>query len=452
MANNKILLVSPAKLVEKRGIKRIVPPLGLAYIAAVLEENKFNVRILDVALEGYITEVKKDNLIIFGLKDEEIKKRITEENPDIVGVSMSLSLYSEYSHKICKLIKEINKNIIVIVGGIHASAMPGEILKDKNIDYVIVGEGEYAFLGFLKNKNISQNNIINLSKEPMNINELPFPARHLLSMEKYIMLNKTHYLLSKGERVASIMTSRGCNFNCSYCAATRFFGKWRGISAEKVLQEIDYLIKTYKVDEIQFEDDNMIFDRERAIKIFTELKKYNISFCFPNGIIINNIDKELLKIMKEAGCYSVTYGIEVGNKRIMHKIIKKPLNYEKIKEKIDETKKQGIFTNIFLMVGIPGETKENIKETFEFAKYLKPDNVFLSIFTPLVGSELYEECIKNNYLNKNFDFGDSLYVKGNITTNEFSSDWLEKYAMKQKAILNSYLWLEKLKKKWLKPV
>lgn len=455
----KIVLISPAQLAEKRGAKRIVPPLGLAYIAAVLEKNDFDVHILDVALEGYDTEIKKNNVIIYGLKDEEIKTKIKEENPDFVGVSMSLSLYSAQSHNICKLVKEINEEIIVVVGGIHASALPREVLQDENIDYVVIGEGEYTFLELLGN--ISNKNeikgiayrdkneiVINPKRAPIDINKLPFPARHLLDMEKYIKLNKPHYFLSKGKRVAGIITSRGCNFNCSYCASTKFFGKWKGMSSEKVIEEIDYLIKKYNVDEIQFEDDNMTFNRERAVKIFIELKKYNVSFCFPNGIIINYVDKELLKLMKEAGCYSVIYGVEVGNKNVLRKIIKKPLVFEKIKELIDITKKEGIFTNIFLMVGLPGETKGNIKETFEFAKYLRPDNVFLSIFNPLPGSELYDVCIEKNYLNKDFEFQNIIYVKGNISTDEFSSDWLEKYAIKQKVFLNSHLLLQR----WLQKV
>jgi len=284
-----------------------------------------------------------------------------------------------------------------------------------------------------------------INSKPIDINKLPFPARHLLDMEKYIKLNKTHYLKSKGKRVISVLTSRGCNFNCSYCSSTKFFGKWRGISPEKVIKEIDYLIKKYNVDEIQFEDDNMIYDRKRAIKIFNGIKKYNISFCFPNGVIINSVDKELLKLMKEAGCYSITYGVEVGNKEILHKIIKKPLVFEKIKQVIDETKKAGTFVNIFMMVGLPGETKENIKETFEFAKYLCPDNVFLSIFNPLIGSELYDICIENNYI-KNLDFENNLYVKGNITTEEFTAEWLEKYVIKEKAKLNGYIKIQKLKR------
>jgi len=146
----KVLLISPRKIVEKRGTKRIVPPLGLAYIGAVLEENNFNVKILDVALEGYNTEEKKDNKIIFGLSDYNIIQKIKDFNPDYVGVSMSLSLYSKEALNICRLVKETNKNIIVIVGGVHASFASKELIKDKNIDYIIKGEGEYSFLNILK--------------------------------------------------------------------------------------------------------------------------------------------------------------------------------------------------------------------------------------------------------------------------------------------------------------
>lgn len=441
--NPKILLISSAKIISTAEKKRIVPPFSLMYLAAVLEENNFkDVKILDVALEGYETEedYKKD-LIIFGLKDEEIKRRITKEKPDIVGVSMSLSTNSSCSHKICRLVKEVNRDIKVVVGGVHATALAKEVIKDDNIDIVITGEGEYSFLEVVKNPNGYEG--IVKGKE-VDINELPMPSRHLVNIEKYLQINTGHYYLPTEKRSISILTSRGCNFNCTYCASTKFWGKWRGRSADKVIEEIKFLIDRYNINEIEFEDDNMIFDRKRAIEIFTEIKKLNISFLFPNGIIINAVDRELLKLMKEAGCYSVTYGVEVGNKEVLHKIIKKPVIFEKIKEKIDETKKQGIIANIFLMVGLPGETKQNIKETFEFAKYLNPDNVFLSIYNPLPGSSLYDLCVENNYLDKKYSFENCLYRKANISTEEFSSNWLESYAKKEYKKLDGYLKFQKL--------
>ncbi len=450
----RILLISPHYTFLKNHYKNLVPPLGVAYIAAVLEKERYNVKILDVAAEGFNNEIPVGkNSIKCGLSYNEIKKRIRNFNPHIVGVSCLLSSQFDSSQEICKIAKDINKNIITIIGGEHPSALPEESLKNQHIDIIIIGEGEYSVLKLINyiesGKDISKLDgiafkkgekiIVNPKKRFINnLDEIPFPARHLLPMEKYFKIGLPQGIAYLRTPNTSIITSRGCSANCIFCATTRFWGNnYRARSAENVLTEIEYLINTYGIKELQFIDDNLTLDKERAIEIFRGIKKrFDISWTTPNGLASWTLDEELLREMKESGCYEATIAIESGDQGVLNKIIGKPGNLGKIKRLIKEMKKLKIMTKAFFVIGLPGETKKQILKTFKFASELNLDSASFFLATPLPGTRLLKICEEKDYLRGKINYNDFDQNIANIETPEFSAKELERILFRNMLIFN----------------
>lgn len=453
---NKILLVVPPCTLPNGKLKVTVAPLGLAYIAAVLEREKYLVKILDAPIEGFKQEVRVDNRRIrYGLSYEEIKNIIKEFNPDVVGISCHSTSQFENSLDTCKAAKDVNKGIMTVLGGIHPSTFPEQILKENEIvDFIIIKEGEYSFRDLLTALNQADPNFLEIdgfvyrmgneikvnskTKFIENLDELPFPARHLLPIEKYFKIG-VNQNLSNIKRNLQIIASRGCPFKCTFCATTIYWGNChRRRSPENILAEIDHLIKEYKIRELQFTDDSLTADYNCAQKIFELLKerKYNLKWSTPNGINVCSLDEKLLKLMKESGCYEIRLAIESGNQEILNNVIQKPVNLEYVKKVVGISKKLGITTSAFFAIGFPGETLENIKQTFRFAREIKIDAAFISIATPLPGTKLMEICKEKGYLAKDFSFKGSEFTSASIKTEEFSQEDLEKIYIKETLLLN----------------
>lgn len=454
----KVLLIFPHRISIKGFKEDLAPPLGIAYIAAFLEKAGYNVKILDVEAEDfYHREEVGGEYIQIGLSYEEIEKRIRTFSPDVVGVSCLLSTQFDSTYKICKLTKKINKNIVTIVGGEHPSSLPEESLQKNYIDFVIIGEGEYSTLSLLEaikeGKGMSQidgigfkkgENIVIKPKTKFieNLDELPLPARHLLPMETYFKINMPQSSTSLKSPNTSIMTSRGCTANCIFCATTRFWGnKHRTRSIEKVLGEMEYLKKEYGIKELQFIDDNLTLNKEWAIKLFNGMieRKLNLLWTTPQGIALWSLDEELLKKMKESGCYDITLTIESGDSKVLNQIIRKPLKLEKIEPLVKAARKLGLIIKGYFIIGFPGETKEQMQKTLDFAKKLKLDAAGIFIATPLPGTDLYRICKEKDYLIEDFDFKKINYAKGNIQTPDFTPKEVEQ--MVSKSILSINLGL-----------
>lgn len=440
---NKILLIHPPMNKHKTQAKWVSPPLGLAYIAAVLEK-KYEVRILDASIEGYDTEVQiDDERIRYGLPFDSIKKEIEGFSPDIVGVSCPFSTLSKNAHEILRVTKEADKSIVTIMGGAHPSGVPEEVMQDKNIDFIVIGEGERTIqkliekiekgkgfskldgIGYKENGEIR---IIPKTRYIDDIDELPFPARHLMPMEKYFKIKVSH-VEPKKTPYTTVITSRGCPGRCVFCSIHTVWGrKFRGRSPANVLDEIEHLVSEYGVREIHFGDDNLTFDKKRAKKIFDGIveRRLDITWATPNGIALWRLDKELLVKMKKSGCHSLNLAIESGDEEVLRHIIKKPLRLEKVKELVGTINELGISTYGFFVIGMPGETKHQIKKTIDFAYSLDIDDAGFFMATPYPGTELYSICKERGYLLEDpIRFENLRVAKANIETPEISSGELE---------------------------
>jgi len=413
-----ILLIFPPSTIYGKDptIPAVVLPLGLAYIAAYLEQHHYGVSIIDAR------SLSKDRVIVscgkalYGLTDDELRLEIEKRAPDIVGISCMYTAYSGDAHRVAKIAKDINRAIVVVMGGAHASTFPIMALKDNNVDVVVHGEGEETFLGLVKyieNKQeyaemrgISFRNkqglIVNNPGHPLiaDLDTIPFPARHLLDMNLYLD-NKPGFYAMRAPS-ATMITSRGCPNACIYCTIQSVWGnrKWRGRSPQNVVNEIEMLHKGYGIKEIYWMDDSAGTSKQRLAEICREILRRNldIKWTTPNGIAHWYLDERLLRLMKDAGCYRVTFGIESGNIEV-RKFLGKPFPLEQARSMINYANRIGMWTICTFIIGFPFETEEAIKDTINFACNCGIDMAIFYLLSPHPGTKVYEIFKSEGLLN-----------------------------------------------------
>ena len=385
-----ITLLNPNANVEVVSRLEIsTPPLGLGYLAAVLREKGFKVRIVDDLVEK--------------LSFEELIKKL--KGSRIVGITSTTPTFNSalnYARKI----KNALKDVFVILGGVHASFEPEKALQSDFVDAVCIGEGEETIvevaeriesgksLEGVKGTYYKEGGKIR-KNEPRgfieNLDSLPFPAYDLMPLDKYTVLGQKleHF---------PVISSRGCPFACRYCSSSLFMGhRFRARSAENVVDEIEWLCQDFKAKHIAFGDDTFTLNRNRVLEICREIKRRGLEITWSCSSRIDTITEELLKIMRSSGCVAIYYGIESASKRILE-YYRKKISLEKAKEAIRATKKAGIAAICSFIIGAPIETKKEMDETLKFALKLDPDYAQFSILTPYPGTEIHEEAKERGLL------------------------------------------------------
>ncbi len=470
----RVLLVNPPQTVDHKSIPFIGLPLGLLYIASYLKEKGIEVRVFDslTCKSGFVKKKTADNIHL-GASYEEIRRAIISIKPDVIGISNPFSSQMENAIIVAKLVKQSLPQAKVVVGGPHASSFPEDFLMTGSVDYVIRGEGELAIYNLLRELSadahkqrlesinnlsyVKDNRIIsNPVKQIDSIDELPFPAYHKINMANYLDLMSKGIgrisLVKTGERKISMITSRGCPFNCIFCSIRGHMGRrWRSHSAEYVLEHIQFLKRRYRIDHISFEDDNLLLDVARFEMILDGIKRKNIKLSWdtPNGVRADKLSIKLLKKMKRTGCSSLKIGIESGNQEILDSVVDKSLNLKAVIKAAEMCQKVGIPLIGFFVIGMPGETKKSIKQTIDFALYLKDkynmDSV-VSIAIPMVGSRMYEIAKSRNYLVDGTNPTDfSGKKQWMIKTEEFDPDFVigERIRFRRRFLILELLWMIK---------
>lgn len=449
----KVMLINPPILVEKTDTYResygAMIPMGLCYLASVIEKDGFEVKILDAIVEGYEKFYHEhDEFYRMGLDWDIIIEKIKEYNPEIIGISFMFTKNYNINYTLAKLIKEkINKNIIIVAGGVHATILPKHTMEKSPVDFILKGESEYSFLDLLKKikhgenyKNVDglvyreNGKIIENPKTSYieNLDDLPLPAYHLVNIDAYQKINCPYgqgdISRPKQSPAFPIITSRSCMARCCFCETWRIMGpKVRLRSSENVISEIKMLVEKYNCKELLLLDDNILYDKKRANDIFDKMiEKFDfISWKPMNGISLWSMNEELMIKMKKTGCYAISMAIESGNKRVLKDIIHKPLNLDVVPKFAKLAKRLGYKTIALFVIGFPGETKKDIKDTIDFAEKIDVDEVVFSIATPFPGTELYDICIKNSYL-KELDMERLRFGQSSIETEDFSREYLKK--------------------------
>ncbi len=402
----RICLIHP--LYGRDSLVTYSPPLGLAYIAAVLERAGHEAIIIDrVALKHKNTEIDFNEL------DKITRDKILEFQPDLIGIgAMTIQVY-DLAH-VSKLIHKMTRGnrYPIIVGGFHATAEPERTLKTyPEINIVCRGEGEQTMLELASGKRPDDIKGLTFKKNgtvhstpyrtaPEDLDSLPLPARHLLDMNFYCRRNDV-VIAYVPLKVATMLTSRGCPYSCKFCSSRLIFKSARQRSAEHVLEEINVVVENHPIEAISFVDSELLPGRPRLEKICRELidKKLNRKFKWACSLRANLVDKEMLELMKEAGCIFVNYGFESGSQKMldcMNKKVKLEDNYRAARL----THEAGILVNSAMIINLPEETETDIQGTIDFIK----DNertfyaVGLNPLLPLPGSPYYDEFLKKGIL------------------------------------------------------
>ena len=392
----KILLVNPSpwsninsRLAQSvNRAQGIYPPLGLAYNAAILEQNGHEVKILDCYAEN--------------LTEQQTLSRIKKFSPDLVGVYAMTPLVQE-AYKISRMAKQ--QGITTVIGGPQMFAYPAETVSNPSIDYGIAWEGEISFpqftdflekkarinevegLVYKQGKRIKQNPGRTLAK----LDELPFPARHLLKNNLYgSILSKRPY--------TTTMTSRGCPYHCDYCFKPPTENRMRFRSGKNVADEIEHCIKKYGTREIWFYDDTFTINRKHVREVCKEILKRRIKISWQAPTRVDVLDENTLKLMKQAGCEMLRLGIESGDEETL-KLMNKKTSLKIIKNAVRMLKQTDIKIFGFFMLGYPGETLKSMEKTIKLPRELDLDWAMFSKVTPFPKTPLYEKCLKQGLIN-----------------------------------------------------
>ncbi len=424
----KILLIRHPQIFQSLNSSsgpRIGLPLGILYIASYIRKvfPEINIKVLDALVEfphdAKNPGFKENGFIHFGMTYEEIAEVVDSFQPDIVGISNQYSDFLDQAIRTARVIKKKYPQVPIVMGGNPSSSTPEKILNNPAVDIVVMGEGEFTMVELIKWKgNLKELSevsgiayrssngsvVINNMTIIDDIDVLPLPAYDLVDMERYFQMEKMGFTsrykfeYPGSERAVSIITSRGCPFQCCFCSIKLHMGKkYRVHSAEYVIKHIDYLITTYNVKYIHYEDDNLTLNKARFDKILDGLKNYSSSLTWdtPNGIRIDTLDRDLIKKMVKTGCVYVIVGIESGSQEVQDKIVKKRLNLKVAEENIKIAHEEGLDVHAFYIIGFPGETGKQIKETINHGLKMKRYyNVVphLGIANPIEGTEMYEKA------------------------------------------------------------
>lgn len=367
-------------------------PIGLAVLAAVTRDKGHETEILDCAAlnMGYSLALRA----------------ILNKKPGYVGLTAT-TVCMFHVAKLAQMIKKADKKIKILLGGPHLTALPEETMrKFPYFDIGVLGEADITIGELLEalDSNSDLSNIKGLIYKKGNkfiktaprdfikdLDTLPMPAYDLLpDITKYYMppANSLYRLPS-----ASIITSRGCPMQCTFCANVVFGNRCRAHSAEYVMKMIKHLYHKYGIREIQIYEDNFVAYRERLIKLCNLLIKEKLDLNWWCMASVNLVNPEILRLMKKAGCWQIAYGCESGSQEILD-LYKKNVTIERIEKALKCTKEAGISTKGFFMLGGPGETKETMQRTIDFIRRLPLDEFHITYFTPLPGSEIYRNVKK----------------------------------------------------------
>jgi len=420
----RILLIEPP-FDRLKKVKTFYFPIGLGYIATVLNKEGFYARIYNAELgketfpkidknfyealldryPRYISALNNDNHYVW----KEIKHVIKNFKPDIVGITTKTAKYPS-AIKIAKLCKSLDKDSYVVLGGPHPTIMPTEVMKNKEIDFLIRGEGEQTFLELcteIKTGKHRFNDIKGLSFKKSNEIVHNSDRSLIADIDTLPIINRSLVLrpeLYTPRMMGDIVTSRGCPYNCSFCSQDKIWKrKVRFRSLDMVIKEIALIKNKFNTKYFYFWDDTFTFNRKRTMALCKRLMKSKFDINWGCTTRVDAVDNDLLKLMKNTGCGNIDIGIESGSQRMLD-LMNKRITVKQVLNAVDLINRNNILCNTFFMAGLPDETKEDLEKTINLIRHLNVSIVCLSIYTPYPGSPFYYKLKKDNLIPKNYDW------------------------------------------------
>jgi len=365
-------------------------PLGIAYLGAVLEKNGYPVDVIDCQAQK--------------LTHSDFEHEIDKNQPKVVGVTSTTLTYKS-ALKIAEIAKQVHPDCVTILGGCHATFWDEKALEEcPQLDIIARKEGEYTLLEIVnklrENKHINDvlgttcrknGKITRNADRPYieNLDELPFPAHHLLPLK---------HLRTQGKVVFPLATSRGCVYWCNFCTAVRMFGrKYRMRNPKKVVDEIQFLNEKYGANRLTFYDDTFTVDQPRVEEICEEIQNRKLKIEWDCETRVDMITKELLQKMKKAGCIAVWFGVESGCQNVINRM-EKSFNVAQTRKAFKWANEVGLMTVASVILGFPGETRDTALQTVKFVEKLNPVDVGYHIATPYPGTPMYDFVKEKGWL------------------------------------------------------
>lgn len=417
---------------------KYVMPLALGYLKSNLEGKGHEIRIFDCALENISSE------------SLELKETLNSFSPDIVGASCWSPTYEE-GLNILRVAKKTNQKVITVLGGAHVTSYPNRAMENLFLDFIFRGEAELSFPVFLDElqkeepdwtqvkglvyRNKEGNIIKNQMEREPTIDKIRFPDYEAMKLDSY--LEQGYRFNTAYKNNAPVWITRGCPYRCGFCSAPLQNGKIiRTHSVEYMVNWVKYLHFEKGITMINIIDDNFTFNKEYAKEFCREMIKLNIKglkFGTPNAIRAQRTDIELMKLMKEAGWEHLLIAPESGSKRVLE-LMKKDLDPQIIIQKVKEIKEVGLKVHGTFILGYPGETEEDIKETTALIRECGFHFLFLNNFQPLPGTPIYDQLvaqneIKDGLLPKNYSGGERVYTPRDLKNFNFPRYVLKEYMM-----------------------
>ena len=374
---------NPKFLDEERGCN---PPLGLLYIAAVLEQQSdHEVAVVDAQAEG--------------LSYEALGQRVKDEAPDLVGITTMTFTLLDAAHTV-EVVRQAAPDAKVILGGPHVHLFPRESLELPGVDFAMRGEGDYQFLalcdrigepdrwdevGGLTFRRDGEIVETPLAPPIADLDAVPFPARHLTDVRRYSSV------IARRQPVTTMFTSRGCPYRCAFCDRPHLGKKFRARSAANVVDEMEACIGL-GIHEFLIYDDTFTVKRQRVLDVCAEIQRRGLDVGWDIRARVDTVDEEMLEALRAAGCERIHYGVEAGSDEFM-KVLRKGITVEQARAAFRLTRKAGISTLAYFMIGIPGETEDDIRQTWRLARQLDPDFVHITILCPFPGTEIYRTAL-----------------------------------------------------------
>lgn len=432
----KLMLTYPNQRWQKDDINTVwdMNPTTLCLLAAMVSD---------------LVDIKIVDAQFYGMTREEFTKEIEDYRPNFVGISVMSSEYREILDIAAEIVKSVDKNIIVIAGGVHVTTSYEYVVNNENIDYCVRGEGEYVLRNLIKyligqdvfpseglifrksGEVIVQNHVL-----VQDLTKLPWPDYNLVDFEAYTKklerFGPTGPPLSPFTRM---VTTRGCPFDCSFCQVEFISGKTvRARDPEDVIKELEFLKERYGIRSVVFQDDNLLMAVKYARELFSLMIKKNLGLKWVGtAFAVWCFTDEVIDLMRNSGCVGVNIAIESGNERVLKDIVHKPIkNLHKVPEIIAKVKSKGMFCVANFIIGFPGEKWEEIRETISFAEHCGADYVKFFVAVPLYGTELYHIAKRMNLLTHNDEYPKIDWRYSQINSGEWTP--------KDISVLRAYEW------------
>jgi radical SAM superfamily enzyme YgiQ (UPF0313 family) len=409
----KVMLTQPNfSWLGKRTWKLLPYSLGL-----------LNASLLYAGHDSWIFDPNFDNLT-----EGEIRTRLAETKPEVVGISTCSSEYDREVLHLSGVIRAALPEAIIVLGGILPTADLDLAMENPFVDYFMVGEGEHQLPQLLETRLVQGSGEVLRPREFIgDLDSLDFPDYRGLNLSKYLMHTQryAHLLLPRQFPFALTVTSRGCPYDCSFCSSSHISGKKVRIrSISNVLEEIDVLQEDYGIKEIIFLDDALLFNHKRAIALAEGLKERDITW---KSVNLNawHLDRELLRLMWDSGCYQLNLSIESGSQRVLSNVVGKPFKLVELFPILATAKDIGFEVTSNFVIGLPGETWEELRETFRFAEYIDIDECKFHIATPLPNTEMMRICNEKGYLRVTSGEEMSGFTQCSIETLDFTATELQ---------------------------